>query len=411
MSSVVPDIFCTNGAGCDRSDVALADPGAEEDAGAEAEESSRAEGDASRGWGALHAASAMSASAHDRRACWRRGERSFVIGVWAMGMVSILSAGCASGGDDSARDLARFEYSRIAMGVAARIALYAPDEERAIAAARAAFERIDELDRELSDYKPESELSRLGASSGGPPVAVGDDLYRLLERSIDMSTASEGAFDVTLGPLVLLWRTARKHHELPSEVDLAAARARVGWQSIELDRARHTVRLARTGMRLDAGGIGKGFACDEALLVLERQGITRCLVALAGDIRLGAPPPGQAGWRVQAESGEREAEVDELLLAGCAVSTSGDTEQSVEIGGARYSHVIDPRTGRALTSRTRVTVIARDGTTADALATAASVLGPVAGLELIGRFFGADGLIEVVAPGGHVRRASAGYAR
>jgi FAD:protein FMN transferase len=295
------------------------------------------------------------------------------------------------------------------MGVEARVALYASDEDAAIAAARAAFERIDELDRELSDYKPESELSRLGARSGGPPVEVGGDLFRVLDCSIAISRASEGAFDATVGPLVSLWREARKTGVLPSSARLSEALASVGWDSIELDPSRHTVRLAKRGMRLDVGGIGKGFACDEALNVLRAHGIDRALVALSGDIRLGAPPPGRAGWNIAATAGDPGAQAEHLTLADCAVSTSGDTEQFVEIGGARYSHIVDPHTGKALTSRVRVTVVARDGTTADALATAASVLGTDAGLALVARFEGADALIEEIAPTGGARRATIRY--
>jgi thiamine biosynthesis lipoprotein len=307
-------------------------------------------------------------------------------------------------------ELRRFEYAHIAMGVEARVALYAPDESAAIEAARAAFDRIDALDRELSDYMPESELSRLSARSGGDAVEVSDDLLRVLERSIEISRASDGAFDVSVGPVVALWREARKTHVLPSDASIAAAREHVGWQAIELDRARRTVRLAKRDMRLDVGGIGKGFACDEAFKVLEQHGITRCLVALAGDIRLGAAPPNTNGWKITATSGDATSSTEHLVLADCGVSTSGDTEQFVEIAGTRYSHIVDPRCGRALTSRIRATVIARDATTADALATAASVLGPAAGVELCARIPGAGASIEAAAPGGIVHTANVNFA-
>jgi thiamine biosynthesis lipoprotein len=295
------------------------------------------------------------------------------------------------------------------MGVEARVALYAPDEEPAIDAARAAFARIDELDRELSDYKPDSELSRLGARSGGPAIEVGDDLYRVLDASIAVSRASGGAFDVTVGPLVSLWREARKTRELPSGERIDAARASVGWESIELDARHRTVRLAKPDMRLDVGGIGKGFACDEALKVLQAHAIDRAFVALSGDIRFGAPPPGRKGWKVTATSGDRAASAEQLTLANCAVSTSGDTEQFVEIGGERYSHIIDPHTGEALTSRIRVTVMARDGTTADALATAASVLGPDEGIDFVTRFDGTEAMIETINPSGILLRTTRGF--
>jgi thiamine biosynthesis lipoprotein len=315
------------------------------------------------------------------------------LGPIAFVIVSLVFGGCASQVSASTQHLERFEYSHIAMGVRARIALYAPDESRAIAAASAAFTRIEALDAELSDYRPDSELSQLGAHSGGPPIEVSDDLFRVLERSIDISCASDGAFDVTVGPPVALWREARKSRLLPSDSAIAAAREHVGWQSIELDRSRRTVHLAKRDMHLDVGGIGKGFACDEALAVLAQHGVTHCLVALAGDIRLGDAPPDRDGWRIDATSGEEGTRVDALVLSRCGVSTSGDTEQFVEIDGARYSHIVDPRTGGALTSRLRMTVIACDATTADALATAASVLGALDGVALCTRL-GAKASIE-----------------
>jgi thiamine biosynthesis lipoprotein len=329
----------------------------------------------------------------------------------ALGIALFFIASCAS---VPAR-LERFEYAQISMGVLTRVELYAPDECAAIAAARAAFARIDALDRTLSDYMPGSELSRLSAHSGGEPVAVSDDLFGVLERSVEVSEASGGAFDVTIGPLVRLWRAARKSGELPSASDIEAARRLVDWRAIEFDREHRTVRLAKPGMQLDVGAIGKGFAADAAVETLREHGITRCLVALAGDIRIGEPPPDATGWRIDAgarnEAVSRDPvsrDVDRMRLANCGVSTSGDTEQFVEIGGTRYSHIVDPHTGLGLTSRIRATVIARDATTADALATAASVLGPERGLDLVTRFDG-DALVEELAPAGATPHLTPGY--
>jgi thiamine biosynthesis lipoprotein len=308
--------------------------------------------------------------------------------------------------------LERFEYAQISMGVRARVELYAEDERSAIAAAHAAFARIDALDRTLSDYMPASELSELSARSGGEPVEVSADLYRVLERSIEIARASDGAFDVTVGPLVQLWRAARAIGELPSAAAIDDARSRVDWRAIELDPARRTARLAKRGMQLDVGAIGKGYAADAALETLREAGITRCLVALAGDIRVGDPPPGRDGWRIASSIPEASpGKPDGMTLADCGVSTSGDTEQFVEIGGARYSHIVDPRTGLGLTSRTCVTVIARDATTADALATAACVLGPSAGLALVARFDGATAVVAENTPDGTLRYPTSRFQR
>jgi thiamine biosynthesis lipoprotein len=159
-------------------------------------------------------------------------------------------------------------------------------------------------------------------------------------------------------------------------------------------------------MQLDVGAIGKGYAADAALETLRAAGITRCLVALSGDIRVGDPPPGRDGWRIASSIPEVDpAGSRGLTFADRGISTSGDTEQFVEIGGARYSHIVDPRTGLGLTSRASVVVIAPDATTADALATAACVLGPSAGLALVARFDGATAVFAENAPDGALRRA------
>jgi thiamine biosynthesis lipoprotein len=269
------------------------------------------------------------------------------------------------------------------MGVEARIVLWAPSEAVAREAAEAAFERMAALERIMSDWREESDLSALSRGAGGGPRRVGPELFRVLDRSLAIAEASEGAFDPTVGPVVRLWRRARQQGTLPPAAALAEARDKVGWRLVGMDPSAGTVALARAGMALDLGGIGKGFACDEAMDVLRDRGLTRVLVALAGDVVCGDPPPGRSSWTVAIGSGGGS-----LALANAAVSTSGDTEQFVEIGGVRYSHVVDPRTGIGLTESCWVTIVAPDGATADALATAASVLGEERGREVVSRFPG-----------------------
>jgi thiamine biosynthesis lipoprotein len=274
------------------------------------------------------------------------------------------------------------------MGTRVRIVLYAPTEARAVAAARAAFERIADLDAALTDYNPESELSRLGSEAYPDARGVSSDLLSILERAERYSSISEGAFDVTLGPVVALWRQARRSHALPDPEALSEARTRTGYRKIVLDRSARTVRLLEPGMKLDLGGIGKGFAADRALEVLRARGLEQALVAAGGDIAVGAPPPGAAGWRIGI--GERGTDpAGDLVLHDCGVSTSGDTEQFVEIDGVRYAHIVDPRTGLGVRGAVRATVVAPDDTAADALATALCVLEPDAGLRLIESIDGA----------------------
>jgi thiamine biosynthesis lipoprotein len=294
--------------------------------------------------------------------------------------------------------LERHEYRRIEMGVEARIVLYAPGEAAAVSAARAAFERIAELDSVMSDYRSDSELTRLSARAGGPPVRVSEDLFAVLSLAGEMARLSGGAFDVTAGPLVLLWRDARRTGELPDTAELRAALARSGWRNLRLDPARRTARLLVPGMRLDLGGIAKGYAAQAAIETLRRHGVDRALVVMGGDMVASGAPPGQDGWRVRVETAPPEDPPVEL--ADAALSSSGDTEQFVDIGGVRYSHVVDPRTGQALRSHAAATVRAPDGATADALSTLLTVLEPDRGRSLLARRFPCvRAEIRTVAPG------------
>jgi len=304
--------------------------------------------------------------------------------VWiAMASCAAACCGCAS--------LERHEFNRVCMGVQCRIVVYSADARRAEAGAGAAFGRIAGLDACMSDYRPDSELMRLCERAGGPPVAVSEDLARVLAVAAQVSEASGGAFDVTAGPAVALWRRARRTGTLPKAAELVRARGLTDWRAVEIDSEGRWVRLAKPGMRLDMGGIGKGYAAQRGLDALRERGLSRSMVALAGDIVVGDAPPGRDGWLVgTAESGSEGPGAGRLTLVNCAVSTSGSSEQYVEIGGVRYSHIINPKTGLGVTEAGHgsVTVVAPLGETADALATALFVLGPDAGQALLGAYPG-----------------------
>ncbi len=282
-------------------------------------------------------------------------------------------------------ELARYTFAETHMGSKVVLTLYAADEASAKRGATAAFARVAELDGIMSDYRPTSELMQLCQKAGGGPIRVSEDLFLVLSRAQEVSRRSGGAFDVTVGPVVRLWRRARKSFQLPDPDDLAKARALVGYEMVTLDPKARTVQLQKRGMQLDLGGIAKGYAADAALMVLKEHGITRALVALSGDIAASGPPPGEEGWRVGLAplEGTRQPPSRFVLLKDGAVSTSGDAEQYVEIDGQRYSHIVDPKTGIGLVGRVGVTVVARDGTTADCLATAACVLGVERGVKLV----------------------------
>lgn len=265
------------------------------------------------------------------------------------------------------------------MGVPFVIILYAQSEPQAKAAADAAFQRVAALNQKLSDYDTDSELNQLCRTSGtSTNFPVSHELWTVLKASQDLAVQSRGAFDITVGPCVSLWRQARREQKLPPPDRLERARQRVGHQHLELHPQTRSATLQRPNMRLDLGGIAKGYAADEALKTLRKNGITRALVAASGDITAGDPPPGAKGWRVELAGydlpggpGARHA-----LIKNASVATSGDIFQKLEIDGVRYSHILNPFTCIGLTNVSLVSVIAETGLQADPLATTLCILAP-----------------------------------
>jgi thiamine biosynthesis lipoprotein len=304
--------------------------------------------------------------------------------------------------------LARFEFERALMGTAARVVLYAPDAETARRLADGAFARMAELDARLSDYRDDSELMELCDRAGGPAVRVSGDLLRVLVAAQRLAARTDGAFDVTVGPVTRLWRRARAVGELPESPELEAAQRLVGYRNIQISVEQRTVRLTKKGMQLDLGGIGKGYAADEALAAVRDGGAPAALVTLGGDVAIGDPPPGKAGWQIAiAPLGlSGPAGVASKVLRNAGVSTSGDAEQFLERDGVRHSHVVDPSSGAARTGRSGVTVVASNAMTSDALSTAAGLMGAHRGLRLVDETPGASALfVELTAGGLHERRS------
>ena len=270
------------------------------------------------------------------------------------------------------------------MGTMFRIEMYSVSSAQASKAAEAAFARAEELEQIMSDYRPDSELMRLGREGATAPFPASSDLYDVLTKSLWVSGLSHGLFDVSVGPLVELWRGARKTRRLPDPGEIAKAKARVDYRNIELDPVRHTVFLKRPGMRLDLGAIGKGYAADQMLAVLQSQGIDHAMVVAGGEVVVSEPPPGSSAWKVAIDTADSNVGSPPctLLLRTAAVSTSGDEHQFMEVNGHRYSHVINPATGWALEGESSTTVIARDSTTADGLCTAFSLMSVADGIRV-----------------------------
>jgi FAD:protein FMN transferase len=305
--------------------------------------------------------------------------------VWFWAVMAAVCSSCVSTQTEIIT-LNRYEFDQPEMGSPFRIVLYAPNLVIAERASASAFQRIKQLNDRMTDYDSDSELSRLSQTSGqGRPVRVSHDLWVVLQRAQSLAERSGGAFDVTVGPYVNLWRQARRQGTLPDPARLQKARLSVGYKQVRLDPAGQTVTLLAPDMRLDLGGIAKGYAVDQGLHILSRFGVGNALVSGGGDLAVSGPPPGKRGWRIELPplDAANAPPARFVLLSHAGLSTSGDLFQRLEINGKRYSHIVDPRTGIGLTDHSLVTVIAPDDFTADGLTKVMSVLSPKEALKFI----------------------------
>jgi thiamine biosynthesis lipoprotein len=333
-----------------------------------------------------------------------------------VGAAAALAGLCraAVGNDGGALD--RYEQSQVHMATIVKVVVYAPSPAAATAATEAAFARVKELNAILSDYVDDSELNRFVKASPGTKVKLSPELFTVLERARQWHDQTDGCFDVTAGPVIRLWRSARRTKRLPSTMQIDEALSRVGAEKLILDPKDRTGQLTHRNMRIDLGGIAKGYVGDEMLKTLASHRLNRAMIVLGGDVVCGDPPPSQKGWRVAvvepttanvaaADKQVAAAPLATLLLANAAASTSGDAYQYAEIGGRRFSHIIDPKTGRAQTGRRQTTVVACTGMDADALATAATVMGVERGKDLIQKQ-GVAGLFVSVDDAGRLNETS-----
>jgi len=292
--------------------------------------------------------------------------RHLLLSLW------LLSACGAVPAEHIEQSLERFHFEHAAMGTSWTLQCYAEDASTAERAARAAFLAVDEVERVATDYDPASELSRLGdrASAGAmvDSVVLSALLFELLVEAQSFARLTDGAFDPTLGASTKLWRRAKRQGEPPTPSRLDAARASGGWRSLELDNEHRAARLGLEGMRLDLGGVAKGQALDRALAALVSHGIERALIEGGGDLRAGAPPPGESHWWIALEGTSSS-----VPLAHAGMASSGDHYRGFDHDGSRYSHILDPRSGHALSAGESATVIAPTAAEADAFASAACV--------------------------------------
>lgn len=255
----------------------------------------------------------------------------------------------------------RVEASRDAMGGTFTVVAYHADRNRAEGAIGQALEEAARLDHLLSNYRPSSEWSKVNRQAAQGPVAVSEELYALLKACQSYSAASDGAFDITVGPLMKIWGFYKRDGKIPHRAEIRTAMENVGYRQIQLDDRDRTVRFARSGVEMDPGGIGKGYAVDRMVEVLKQEGITSAFItaATSSTYGLGSPPSEKRGWRVSIRH-PREAskQVEEVFLRDQSLSTSGSQEKFFEAGGRIYSHIMNPATGYPSEGRLQVSVLA-----------------------------------------------------
>ncbi|MHC4665676.1 MAG: FAD:protein FMN transferase [Planctomycetota bacterium] len=280
---------------------------------------------------------------------------------------------------------------RAVMGTLARVVAVAEDSSIADSTVEAAFAELRNVDEVMSDYKGDSEISRVNRDANKSPVKVSSPTFKVLQKAIYFSELSDGAFDVTVGPLVDLWRQAAEANSAPTEPELQQARSKVGYEKLLLDANEMSVRFAVDGMRLDLGGIAKGYAIDKAIEAMHKGGALGGMVDIGGDIRcFGVPTKGKTNWLIglqdpnKAQDWLATGETSLVLkLRDDAIATSGDYRRFVLIDGQKYSHIVNMKTGRGSKALSSVTIICKSAIDVDALATAVSVMGAEKGLALI----------------------------
>jgi thiamine biosynthesis lipoprotein len=273
--------------------------------------------------------------------------------------------------------LSHYEATRLSMACVYAIEVYGRDAAALPRITDDAFDEVDRIDRLMSHYKPESPLSRVNREAAQHPVVVDAELFDFLATSMRYNHESGGAFDITVGPLMKAWGFFRGEGRMPSDADLDAARRHVGSRHVTLNPIDKTIAFDEDGVELDLGGIAKGYAVDRAVSLLRQRGIAAALVSSGGSTIYGfGAPPGRAGWNVSIQDPlDRRRFAQTVTLKDRALSIAGTSEKFFEADGVRYSHIMDPRTGRPVQGVLTVAVLAPTGTAGDALDDALFVMG------------------------------------
>jgi thiamine biosynthesis lipoprotein len=270
------------------------------------------------------------------------------------------------------------------MGTEVTITVVARTNAEGAAAIDAAMAEVRRFDQMMSLYKDESEITRVNLAAGKNPVKVSPEMIEVVEHASEISKLSGGAFDVTIGHLVVLWQMRLKEGKVPTDEEITNVRSRVNYKDIVIDKKASTLFLRKPNMIMDFGGVAKGYAADKAAEVLRKRGIENGIVALAGDIRVMGHRPDGSPWRIGVQH-PREADKTLMVLdlSDKSISTSGDYERFQIVNKKRYHHVIDPRTGKPSTGMESVTVVGDSGAIVDPLTTALFILGTDKGLPIV----------------------------
>ncbi|MBK9139064.1 MAG: FAD:protein FMN transferase [Verrucomicrobia bacterium] len=274
--------------------------------------------------------------------------------------------------------------------------------------------RLKEINRQMSHYEPDSELSRFNRAPADEPFPVSPEFARVVSFSLNMARRSDGAFDPTLGPLINLWGFGEQGalREAPTHAEIQSARAKTGWRHVEVTSRGELVKhLPALGLNLSA--VAKGFAVDEVVALLARRGWTNVYVAIAGEVRVRGVSPRSGRWRVGIAAPVDQWREDDPFaavaeLSDCAISTSGDYQKFLrDPEGRRLGHILDPRTGRPADNTVAgVSVVAPDSMTADALGTTLFVMGETDGLRFVDDWPGAAALFILREPNGSYRQVA-----
>jgi thiamine biosynthesis lipoprotein len=302
---------------------------------------------------------------------------------------------------------------RLVMGTFARVVVVAANRNTANRCIEAAFAEIYKVNELMSRFKNDSEISIVNREGFGQAVKVNDSTYEVLQKSVYFSKLTDGAFDITVGPLMDLFRSSGKTEIAPSEEEITQAKAKVGYEKLILDDSNKTVRFAVEGMQLDLGGIAKGYAVDKAIEAAQKAGATGAMVDIGGNIRcFGAAPRGNKSWIIGLQNPGNSSDAGEdnilleLKLTGKAVATSGDYQQFVIINGKRFSHILNPHTGISAEGLSSVTIITDNATDADALSTVVSVMGIEKGLALIEKLPNTEAILITSPPNSELIKTS-----